>query len=398
MQADTSSPAVCKKAIPYSRQYIDNDDIQAVLDVLRSDRLTQGPAIREFEERFSEYCGSRYAVAVSSGTAGLHLACIASEISSGDKVITSPMTFAASANCALYVGAAPVFVDIDPDTVCIDPQKLDEYLENKPLAKPKAVIPVHFAGLPCDMETISVIAGKKRLKIIEDACHALGAVYPSGEKVGSCKYSDMTVFSFHPVKHITTGEGGMITTNDPELYKKLLRLRSHGITKISEDFTGTELSQPAEYYYEMQELGFNYRITDIQCALGSNQLRKADEFLRRRAGIADFYNSAFKCLEDHLILPHANNSCHAWHLYVIRLKNGDRDIAFRRLKESGIGVQVHYVPVYFHPYYQKMGFKKGLCPAAEDYFEKAISLPIYPSMDRHDMERVVNEVSRAIKN
>ncbi len=397
MQSDTSSTEVCQEIIPYGKQWIDDDDIQAVLDVLRSDRLTQGPAIREFEERFSEYCGSKYAVAVSSGTAGLHLACIALEIGSGDKVITSPMTFAASANCALYVGAAPVFTDIDPDTVCIDPQKLNEYLDNDPVAKTKAVIPVHFAGLPCDMETISEIAEKNRLKIIEDACHALGAVYPSGEKVGSCKYADMTVFSFHPVKHITTGEGGMITTNDPELYKKLLRLRSHGITKSPEDFTSTELSQPAEYYHEMQELGFNYRITDIQCALGSSQLRKADTFLRKRAVIADFYNNTLKCLEDHLILPH-NSSGHAWHLYVVRLKNVNRDIAFRRLKESGIGVQVHYIPVYFHPYYQEMGFKKGLCPAAEDYFEKAISLPLYPSMDRQDMERVVNEVSIAIKN
>ena len=397
MQADTSSTEVSQEIIPYSRQWIDNDDIQAVLDVLRSDRLTQGPAIREFEERFAEYCGSKYAVAVSSGTAGLHLSCIALGISSGDKVITSPMTFAASANCALYVGATPVFTDIDPDTVCLDPQKLDEYLDNDPAAKIKAVIPVHFAGLPCDMEAISAIAEKKRLKIIEDACHALGAEYPTGEKVGSCKYSDMTVFSFHPVKHITTGEGGMITTNDPELYKKLLRLRSHGITKSPEDFTGTELSEPAEYYHEMQELGFNYRITDIQCALGSSQLRKADMFRRERAGIADFYNNALECLEDHLILPH-NSSGHAWHLYVVRLKNGNRDIAFRRLKESGIGVQVHYIPVYFHPYYQEMGFRKGLCPAAEDYFDKAISLPLYPSMDKQDMERVVNEVSIAIKN
>ena len=397
MQADTTSTKVSLEFIPYSKQWIYNDDIQAVLDVLRSDRLTQGPAIREFEERFAEYCGSKYAVAVSSGTAGLHLSCIALGISSGDKVITSPMTFAASANCALYVGAAPVFTDIDPGTVCMNPKKLDEYLDNDPAAKTKAVIPVHFAGLPCDMEAISEIAEKNRLKIIEDACHALGAVYPSGEKVGSCKYSDMTVFSFHPVKHITTGEGGMITTNDPALYKKLLRLRSHGITKNPEDFTGTELSQPAEYYHEMQELGFNYRITDIQCALGSSQLRKADAFLRGRAEIADFYNNALKCLEDHLILPY-NSSGHAWHLYVIRLKNVNRDIAFRRLKESGIGVQVHYIPVYFHPYYQEMGFKKGLCPAAEDYFEKAISLPLYPSMDRQDMERVVNEVSIAIKN
>lgn len=412
-QTDTVAHDVSRKFIPYGRQWIDNDDVQAVIDVLKSDWLTQGPGSREFEKKFAEYCGSKYAVSVTSGTAALHLACLAAEAGQGDEIITSPITFAASSNCALYVGAAPVFLDIDPETICLDHRKLKDYLNSSHDNKAKAIIPVHFAGLPCNMEEISQSARDNGLVIIEDACHALGAEYGSQEqnkkttdrvKVGSCKYSDMTVFSFHPVKHITTGEGGMITTNNTELYEKLLMLRTHGITKKLTTDTGLSFSKLKEsqitaqdYYYEMQRLGFNYRLTDIQCALGISQLKKLDIFLERRKSIADYYNDALRELEDYIIFPPDDNGNHAWHLYVIQLKTGGRDEVFKKLRENGIGVQVHYIPVYFHPYYRMMGYKERLCPHAEDYFHRAITLPLYPSMDRGDMERVVEEVFKAVK-
>ena len=412
------------KAIPYGRQWIDDDDIQAVVDVLKSDWLTQGPKIKEFEEKFSEYCGAKYAVAVSSGTAALHLACLAAEIGHGDEVITSPITFAASANCALYVGAVPVFIDIDPETICLDAEKLEEYLFNKRSAlcsmppastKPKAIIPVHFAGLPCDMDAISRTAKDNGLIVIEDACHALGGEYRScglrvascelgvgsreqnikttdRVKVGSCKYSDMTVFSFHPVKHITTGEGGMITTNDPELYEKLLMLRTHGITKKNRDNVQID---DRGYYYEMRKLGFNYRLTDIQCALGISQLKKLDVFLEKRRDIAVRYNNELKELEDHIILPAANNGNHAWHLYVIQLKTANRDSVFRKLRECGIGVQVHYIPVYFHPYYKMIRYEKGLCPDAEKYFEMTITLPVYHSLSVGEQGYIISKLKEA---
>ncbi len=402
MQAsiNTESLDESQKNIPYGRQYIDDDDIREVIEVLQSDWLTQGPKSREFEEKFAAYCGAKYAVSVTSGTAALHLACLVSEIGEGDEVITSPITFAASSNCALYVGASPVFIDIDPETICLDHKKLDEYLNIKPVTRnekpvttPKAVIPVHFAGLPCRMEEISNTARARNLVIIEDACHALGAEYPSGDMVGSCKYSDMTVFSFHPVKHIATGEGGMITTNSPELYDKLLKVRSHGITK---NFHDSEGIQYPEYYYEMQELGFNYRMTDIQCALGISQLKKLDKFIERRRSIVEYYNNAFSDLNDAMILPYSNNSHHAWHIYVVQLLRGDRDSIFAGLKQRGIGVQVHYIPVYLHPFYRNMGFNEGLCPHAEEYFSRTITLPIHPSMSREDMKRVVLEVRNAV--
>ena len=382
------------KPVPYGRQSIDQSDIQAVVEVLQSDWLTQGPKGREFEEKFAEYCGSKYAVSVTSGTAALHLACLAAGIGKGDEVITSPITFAASSNCALYVGATPVFVDIDPDTICIDHQKLEEYLNKNAGKQTKAVIPVHFAGLPCNMNAIHRSAKQRDMAIIEDACHAHGARYASGEKVGSCKYSDMTVFSFHPLKNITTGEGGMITTNSAELYEKLLMLRTHGITKNKLQHDQAH----EDYYYEMQMMGFNYRMNDIQSALGISQLEKLDSFLEKRNEIADYYHNELKDLEDYLILPPDNNGKHAWHIYVLQLKAADRDKVFKTLKKNGIGVQVHYIPVYFFPYYRKLGYDKGICPNAEKYFSRAITIPLYPAMDISDMERVVREVNNALRN
>ena len=376
--------------IPYGRQWIDDDDIKAVVDVLRSDWMTQGPRVKEFEDRFAEYCGVKYAVAVTSGTAALHVACLAAGIGKGDELITTPITFAASSNCALYVGATPVFVDIDPETICLDNNKLKQYLSDRSKAdKAKVVVPVHFAGLPCDMEAIHNTAVDNGLIVIEDACHALGAQYPSGERTGSCKYSDMTVFSFHPVKHIATGEGGMITTNSPELYEKLMMLRTHGITRNVLD---TEMAGN-DYYYEMQMLGFNYRMTDIQAALGISQLKKLDFFLERRRDIASCYNEAFNDLDDYINLPPDNNGKHAWHIYVIRLKTGSRDRVFRKLREDGIGVQVHYIPVHFHPYYRnRFAFKEGDYPVAERYYAECLTLPVYPAMTDNDIKRVVAAV------
>ncbi len=388
------------KTIPYGRQSIDQDDIRAVIEVLQSDWLTQGPKSGEFEEKFAEYCGSKYAVSVTSGTAALHLACLAAEIGKGDEVITSPITFAASSNCALYVGATPVFLDIDPDTICLDHRKLEDYLNRNPVTrhaspvnKPKAIIPVHFAGHSCNMEAIHRSAKERDLLVIEDACHAHGARYASGERVGSCTYSDMTVFSFHPLKHITTGEGGMITTNSSEYYERLMTLRTHGITKNNLQSPGLH----ENYYYEMQLLGLNYRMNDIQSALGISQLSKLDMFLEKRKNIADYYSSALKAVDDHVILPPDNHGEHAWHIYVIQLKSGNRDFVFRQLRDSGIGVQVHYIPVYLFPYYRELGFKEGLCPNAEQYFHRARTLPIYPHLERNDQDRVIEELSIAVR-
>jgi len=456
LKIDAERYAPCAtRIIPYARQWIDDDDIRAVVEVLRSDWLTQGPRVREFEQAFASYVGSKFAVAVTSGTAALHLACLAAGIGPGDEVITSPITFVATANCALYVGARPAFVDIDPTTFNLDPKKLQAYLEQcspftvdrlrtdnpachceaRPPTRlptrgtsgqvgeagraragrgkrttdnefyPRAVIPVHFAGLPCDMPEISRVAKKFDLITIEDACHALGAEYPSGERVGSCVYSDVTVFSFHPVKHITTGEGGMITTNEEEIYRRLILLRTHGITRNADKFTvhrslftvsqrttnNGQQSTPA-WYYEMQDLGFNYRMTDLQSALGMSQLKKIDMFIRKRREIANYYNQAFKGLEDYITLPPGDNEKHAWHLYVIQLKRGNRDSVFKKLRENGIGVNVHYIPVYLQPYYQRLGYEKGICPHAEEYFARAITLPLYPAMKTSDMERVVEKV------
>lgn len=399
--------------IPYGKQHINEDDIRAVTEVLRSDWLTQGPKVEEFEKAMAQYCGAKYAVVVSSGTAALHLACLVAGIKQGNEAITSPITFIASANCILYCGGKPVFADIDKDTYNIDPAEI----KKKITKKTRAIIPVHFAGLPCDMEAIKKIAEEYDLIIIEDACHALGAEYRiqnSGLKtkeewikVGSCSHSDMTVFSFHPVKHITTGEGGAVLTNNGKFYEKLLLFRNHGITKDTEKFTNKDLAfslnpeslihNPNPWYYEMQELGFNHRITDMQCALGLSQLKKLDAFVARRRRIADIYNTAFK--GNDIIMPQAPASgrVSSYHLYAVqidfrRLAKG-RARVMSELRENGIGTQVHYIPVHLQPFYrERFGYRKGDFPVAEAYYEKAFSLPMYPKMTDDDVAKVISNV------
>lgn len=398
--------------IPYGRQWIDDDDIKAVIEVLKSDWLTQGPIIGQFEQALANYCGAKYAVAVSSGTAALHLACLASGIKEGDEVITTPITFVASANCVVYCGGKPVFADIDKDTYNIDPAEI----KKKITKKTRAIIPVHFAGLPCDMDAIKKIAEEYDLIIIEDACHALGAEYRIQDsglktkeewiKVGSCSHSDMTVFSFHPVKHITTGEGGAVLTNGNELYERLLLLRNHGITKDAKKFINKEMAFSAgsssnPWYYEIQYLGFNYRITDIQCALGISQLKKLDAFLTRRWDIAALYYTAFKDCEFIKIPVELETKRSARHLYAVQIdfeKLGkSRAAVMNILREKGINTQIHYIPVHLQPYYKRsFGCRKGDYPVAEEYYDKALSLPIYPGMSDNDVRKVVNEILNLI--
>jgi UDP-4-amino-4,6-dideoxy-N-acetyl-beta-L-altrosamine transaminase len=373
--------------IPYGKQSINEDDKKSVLEVLDSNWLTTGPKVAEFEEKFAKYVGAKYAVAVSSGTAGLHLACLAGGLEEGDELITSPMTFAASANCALYCGAKPIFVDIDEKTGLID----ENLIEKKITDKTKIIIPVHYAGQSCQMEKIKEIADKNNLIIIEDACHALGATFKK-EKVGNCSFSDMSVFSFHPVKHITTGEGGMITTNSKKLYEKLLSLRSHGMVREEEKLIN---KNDGPWYHEMQELGFNYRITDFQCALGISQLFRIDEFAVRRQEIAEKYLEEFSEIEEIECLDLVENNTNAYHLFVIRTKNKEtRGKLFEYLKEQEIFCQVHYIPVYQHPYYEKLGYEKGICPQAESFYEKIISIPIYPELKDEEQEKVIKEIKR----
>lgn len=367
--------------IPYGKQSIDEDDIEAVIQVLKSDYLTTGPKIQEFEKTVAAYVGAKYAVAVSSGTAALHAACFAAGIGPGDEVITTPITFAASANCVLYTGGKPVFADIDPVSYNIDP----EDIERKITDRTKAIIPVHFTGQPCRMDEIHDIARKHNLIVIEDAAHALGAVYKN-KKIGGI--SDMTVFSFHPVKHITTGEGGMITTNNKELYEKLLLFRNHGITRNPDHMKNYE----GEWYYEQQELGFNYRITDFQCALGISQMKKLDGFLKRRREIAQNYNQAFE-KERKIVCPAQEAGVNSsWHLYVVQILNKDRKEVFDSLRRKGIGINVHYIPVYKHPYYQANGYKDVKCVNAENLYKRMITLPLYPALTKEEQDYVIDSV------
>lgn len=382
------------KTIPYGRQTIEEDDIQAVVEVLRSDWLTQGPTVDAFEEALAAYCGARYAVVCTSGSAALHLAYQAAGLGPGDLILTSPNTFAATGNAALFLRAKPVFSDIDPATYNLDPSQIERTLsslssEGAPL---KAIVPVHFAGSPCEMESISKIADRHRLIVIEDACHALGAFY-AGKKIGGL--SDMTVFSFHPVKTMTTGEGGAILTNQEEYYHRLKRLRSHGIER-NHFFEGSH----GAWYHEIQELGYNYRMTDLQAALGRSQLRKVDRFVKRRREIVTLYQAAFKG-NSYFDLPvERSGDISSYHLYPIRLKDPfkakKREI-FDRLREKGLGVQVHYLPVYWHPIYQKLGYRKGLCPVAEDFYQREISLPLFPAMSQEEVAYVIETVDRVFR-
>jgi len=375
--------------LPYGKQSIDEKDIEAVIDVLKGDFLTTGPAIKQFEEKVAQYTGAEYAVAFSNGTAALHAACFAAGIGQEDEVITTPITFAASANCIRYMGGTVVFADIEENTYNIDPKDI----KRKITSKTKALIPVDFTGQPAELDEIYQLAEEHNLVVIEDAAHAIGAEYKT-HKIGSL--SDMTMFSFHPVKHITSGEGGMITTNNQAYYEKLVQFRSHGITRETE-----RLEQNHEpWYYEMQFLGYNYRLTDIQAVLGSSQLDKLDTFIIRRKEIVEQYNNAFKNLESISIPyqnPHVDSS---WHLYVIRLDltqlNADRGTIFKELQKQNIGVNVHYIPVHMQPYYQSLGYEYGSLPKAEKLYEEIITLPLFPAMDDQDVADVIKAVSQTV--
>ncbi len=381
--------------IPYGRHYIDEDDIKAVTDVLRHGALTQGPEVAAFESAVAKYVGVKYAVAVSNGTAALHIACMTANMGEGDNLVTTPNTFVASANCARYVGAQVHFADIDKDTLNLDPQRLAERCAE--LKRVKAIIPVHFAGLPCDMPAISTIAKKYDAVVIEDASHALGAVYPDGGKVGNCAHSDMTVFSFHPVKIIAAGEGGMITTNSESMYRKLLRYRSHGINKVDDPFIETENAYEDgvlnRWYYEMQEIGFNYRITDLQCALARSQLGKLDRFLTRRRQLVAKYDSVFAGWRRLAPTQQNTRSYSAHHLYVLRIDFAaagmSRTAFMSALAQRGIGSQVHYIPVFMHPYYKKLGYDPAQFPVTREYYRQALSIPLFFGLSDADQQNVI---------
>lgn len=365
--------------IPYGKQTIDQDDIQAVVDVLQSDFLTTGPKIAEFEQTVADYVGAKYAVAISNGTSALHAACFAAGIGPGDEVITTPLTFAASANCVLYCGGTPVFADVDPKTYNIDP----EDIQRKITDRTKAIIAVHLAGQPCDMDAIHSIAREHGLIVIEDGAHALGSVY-KGKKVGSM--SDMTTFSFHPVKPITTGEGGMIVTDNEDFYKKMILFHSHGITRDDSMMTRND----GPWFYQQFDLGYNYRITDIQCALGCSQMKKLDRFLARRKEIVAHYNEAFADC-DNIITPYQLSDTESgWHLYIVQVKKCDRRQVFENMREKGIGVNVHYIPVYMHPYYQEHGYENVHCANAEEIYSHIISLPLYPGLTSEQQDYVID--------
>lgn len=379
--------------IGYGHQYIDDSDIEAVVKVLKSDYLTQGPSVTQFEKKICEITGAKYCVSVSNATAGLHIAVAALGLSTGDEGITTPNTFLASANCMVYNGVKPIFADINPVSYNIDPAEIEKHLTDKT----KLLIPVHFAGLPCEMEKINAIAKAHNLHIIEDAAHAIGSQYADGSYVGCCKYSDMTVFSFHPVKTITTGEGGAVTTNDENLYQKLLMLRSHGTTKDEKLLT----KNPGPWYYEMQSLGFNYRMTDMQAALGCSQLEKLGFFKKRRREIVSAYNNAFAGMK-YLKTPTGPkevSSC--FHLYATQIDfsalGKSRVQVMQELRDRGIGTQVHYIPVPTQPFYKKtFGYKDGDYPMAEKYYEQELSLPLYPSLTDEDVDSVIKAIKEVI--
>ncbi|MBD5376080.1 MAG: UDP-4-amino-4,6-dideoxy-N-acetyl-beta-L-altrosamine transaminase [Bacteroides sp.] len=383
-----------RKPIPYGRQSINDDDIKAVVETLKSDYLTQGPKIKEFEEKFAEYVGARYAVAVNNATSALHLATTVLGVKPGDKVIVTPMTFAASANCVRYCGGDVTFCDIDPDTYLMDINKLRKILSDSPAGTYKGIIIVDFAGYPHNLEEFRAICNEFNLWMIEDACHAPGAWFTDSkgnkQKSGNGQFADISIFSFHPVKHIATGEGGMATTNNPELYKKLYHYRTHGITK------DPDLLQKNDggWYYEMQDLGFNYRLTDFQAALGITQLARADKGLERRQEIARRYDEAFRNIPDIKIPKREKDLYHAFHLYIIQVP--DRKGLYDFLHENGIYAQVHYVPLHLMPYYQHLGNKKGDLPVVEEYYDHCLSLPMYPTLTDEEQSYVIEKVIKYV--
>lgn len=379
--------------LPYGRQSLDEDDIAAVVEVLRSDFLTQGPGIPRFEKAVSAWCGAKHGIAMANGTATLHLAAKAMGLKHGDRLWTSPITFVASANAGRYCGATVDFVDIDPGTANLCPSRLEEKLvgAEKTGTLPKIVVPVHFAGQSCDMLRIHALSQKYGFRILEDAAHALGGSY-LGENIGNCRWSDAVSHSFHPVKIITSGEGGMITTNDDELAWRIGMLRTHGITR---DATRMENESHGPWYYEQLELGFNYRITDIQAALGTSQMSKLEAFAARRRELASLYDEA---LADLPVRPLARDTrgVSGWHLYMIRVDAARRRQIFEGLRAQGIGVNVHYIPVHLQPDYRRLGFTVGMFPEAERYYSEAITLPMFPAMKDDDVLRVREALAKLL--
>jgi hypothetical protein len=379
------------KKIPYGKHDITQEDIDAVVNVLKSESLTQGPSILKFEKKFSKYIGSSYAVAVSNGTAALHLCALSLKVQPGDKVITSPITFAATANCIKYCGGEIIFSDIERDTYLLDINEVRKLLIADIKKEIKGIIPVNFAGRVIDMEAFRNLADEFGCWLIEDACHSPGGSFINslGEKVqaGSGKYADLAIFSFHPVKHIAAGEGGMITTNKKELYDKLLTLRTHGIQQNADK----RIFDDSLWYYEMQELGYNYRLTDIQAALGNSQLKRANEGIVRRRQIADLYKKSFIDCPNIVDRNEMTSNNHAYHLYVIEVDK--RKELYHYLRENNIFTQVHYVPLHLMPFYRQFGWKEGDFPNSEDYYKKCISLPMYPTLKFLEQEQIINLIN-----
>ena len=388
--------------IPYGKHHLEEDDIKAVVDVLRNGGLTQGPMVERFEEAVASYVGSKYAVAVSNGTAALHLASLALGLDKKSAIVTSPITFVASANAGSYVGSKVLFCDIDAKTINISIEHLAQTLENH--REIKTIIPVHFAGFPCDMSAMSSIAEKYDVTIIEDAAHALGSKYPNGELVGSCKYSSMTIFSFHPVKAIATGEGGMITTNDEYLYRKLIRLRSHGINKLNDSFIYEDQSMTDDklntWYYEMQDLGYNYRISDFQCALGLSQLSKLEKFIARRKYLVERYDEAFSHAVNLCPIQNSDRNLSAHHLYILRIDfdkiNLSRAEIMLELKTRGIMTQVHYIPVPAQPYYKQLGNKAEDYPNSNSYYKECLTIPLFYDLTDQQQDKIISTIKELV--
>ena len=387
--------------IPYGKHHVDEEDIKSVIKVLKSDNLTQGPLIDAFEKEISKYVGAKYSVALTSCTAGLHLAAIVSKINKGKVLLTSPITFVATANSSLYCNGETIFADIDSSTINISIDSIKKIISQK---KIHAIAPVHFGGLPCNMKKIKEIADEVGAIIYEDAAHAFGASFPDGSKVGSCKYSDMTIFSFHPVKSIATGEGGVVTTNDKYLYERLLRLRNHGIEKNQDNFQSKNnsitngINNP--WYYEMQELGYHYRITDIQCALGLSQLKKIDKFIMKRRELAKKYDLAFENLKNCEPIQKNMRDFSSNHLYILRINfkklSKTRTSLMEELKNVGIMTQVHYIPVISHPYFQKKNYKDSNFPNCYNYYNSALSIPLFYNLTDKQQSYVINQVKKLI--
>lgn len=383
----TPSEPIRSTMLPYGQQWLDEQDIEAVVEVLKSDFITQGPAIEAFEAKVALHVGAKYAVAFTNGTAALHGACFAAGIGEGDEVITTPVTFLASSNCVLYQGGTPVFADIDMDTYNISPVEIEAKIN----PRTKAIIAVDLTGQPAEMDRISTLARDHGLVLIEDGAQSLGSEF-AGSKVGT--WADMTMFSFHPVKQVTTGEGGIITTNNEEYYHKLLLFRSHGLTRDPKQL----LKNDGPWYYEMHTLGYNYRMTDLQAALGVSQMNKLDQFVARRRDIAAIYDQKLSGLPGIVIPKQHEKASSSWHLYVTRWLpeyfNGDRRDWFEALCSEGIGVHVHYIPIYLQPYYQHLGYDAGICPNAERYYASAITLPLFPKMSDQDALDVIAAINK----